>query len=550
MRINFNVSSIVAKNALAKNDARFAESTLKLSSGYKINKASDNAAGLAIARKMNAQIRGIVRANENANDGISVVNTADGAMMEMHSILQRMNELAIQAANGTNSDDDRAKIQLEIDQLVMEIDRIADTTQFNAQTLLDGTFAYKGYTNTENVRVMSSTDGVVSGTYVIGTITYAYTEKKVTSYTDNGTKVGKIREEDSFNISGGNEDNIREALVREDKLDDYKQLNNSTGLRAFPDDSLVTIEDEYIIIKSKGDFEIKLSVNNSESDIGAAAKLATTTTTISKNYTNLVYKGIELDTDLPDLDANPPGTKSFKLGLIRVDEKSPDVVKEESLEGIGIALKEYFAEKKESGVNIKNAELKDGFINITYDNSAGTGNVLKLNFKDPLAAKNKYLFEKEEIKETTYTVGSSKKEDFVAINISGMGPMRVQVGANEGQFLDIEIPDLNTLYLGVDKFDVRTEASATEAINIAGKAINYLSGVRAKVGAYTNRLEQTVKNLETTEENMTASYSRIMDVDMAKEMTEYTTIQVLVQASTSMLAQANERPQQVLQLLQ
>ena len=141
MRINFNISSIMAKNTLGNNDARLSESTLRLSSGYKINRASDNAAGLAIARKMNAQIKSIMRANQNGDDGISVVNTADGAMSEMHDILQRMNELSVQSANGTNSEDDRAKIQVEIDQLIKELDRIADTTQFNAQNLLDGTFA-------------------------------------------------------------------------------------------------------------------------------------------------------------------------------------------------------------------------------------------------------------------------------------------------------------------------------------------------------------------------------------------------------------------------
>ncbi|MDE7321550.1 MAG: hypothetical protein K2N73_02270 [Lachnospiraceae bacterium] len=131
-----------------------------------------------------------------------------------------------------------------------------------------------------------------------------------------------------------------------------------------------------------------------------------------------------------------------------------------------------------------------------------------------------------------------------------MGAMVVQVGANSGQFLEIEIPALKAENLGVDDLDVSTEDSATAAIDIVGKAINQLSAVRAKIGAYANRLEHTITNLDTSEENVTAAYSRIMDVDMATEMTEYSTVQVLVQASTSMLAQANERPQQVLQLLQ
>ena len=287
MRINFNISSIVAKNALGNNDSRLSESTLRLSSGYKINRASDNAAGLAIARKMNAQIRGLVRANENANDGISVVNTADGAMTEMHDILQRMNELSVQSANGTNSEDDRAKIQVEIDQLIQELDRIADTTQFNAQTLLDGTFAYKGYTNTENIKVMSYSDGVTSGTYVIGTITYSYTQKSITTYTNNGTSVAKVENEESFQISSA--DDVRNKLVMEKDLEPY--ADNLTGLKAFPSDSLVTIEDEYVVIKASGDFEVKLAVNDKEA-LEATGLASTEVSTIT--YSTSTYRKVEV----------------------------------------------------------------------------------------------------------------------------------------------------------------------------------------------------------------------------------------------------------------
>lgn len=539
MRINFNVSSIVAKNALGNNDSRLSESTLRLSSGYKINRASDNAAGLAIARKMKAQIRGLVRANENANDGISVVNTADGAMTEMHDILQRMNELSIQAANGTNSDDDRAKIQVEIDQLIQELDRIADTTQFNAQTLLDGTFAYKGYTNTENIKVMSYTDGVTSGTYVIGAIKYSYTEKSVITYANNGTSVAKVEEEESFKISSA--DDVRNALVMEKDLDSYKKdAKNSTGLKAFPNDSLVTIEDEYVIIKASGDFEVKIAVNDKEA-IGAAGLASTVVSTAT--YSISTYRKV---------DVTAPDGKSYMISKFTVgDETNPEHVPSENYKNVAGALSEYFIANGENNVNITDMTCNaGGNMTITYDSSKGTGQTMNLVLTNPTVTMQDYLTQKEEISESVYTVGSSNKNDCIALNLTGMGAMRVQVGANEGQYLDIEIPDLNTLYLGVNKLDVTTEDKATASIDIVGKAINYLSTVRAKIGAYTNRLEHTITNLDTTEENMTAAYSRIMDVDMAEEMTEYTTVQVLVQASTSMLAQANESPQQVLQLLQ
>ena len=538
MRINFNISSIVAKNALGNNDSRLSESTLRLSSGYKINRASDNAAGLAIARKMNAQIRGLVRANENANDGISVVNTADGAMTEMHDILQRMNELSVQSANGTNSEDDRAKIQVEIDQLIQELDRIADTTQFNAQTLLDGTFAYKGYTNTENIKVMSYSDGVTSGTYVIGTLKYTYTEKSITTYTNNGTSVAKIENEDSFEISSA--DDVRKALVKEADLDNYKKdPQNSTGLKAFPEDALVTIEDEYVIVKAKGDFEVKIAVNDKDAiaGTGLASTVVSTTT-----YATSTYEKVSVSL----------GGQEYKISELKVgDQTDPEHVPSESYINVARGLKDYFTANGENNVKITDMTCdSNGNMVVTYDSSADTNQTLNLTLAPATVTMQDYLVQKEEISDTVYTVGNSDKDDCVAINLTGMGAMRVQVGANEGQYLDIEIPDLNTIYLGVNKLDVRTEDSATESINIVGKAINYLSAVRAKIGAYTNRLEHTVTNLDTTEENMTAAYSRIMDVDMAEEMTEYTTVQVLVQASTSMLAQANERPQQVLQLLQ
>ena len=162
-----------------------------------------------------------------------------------------------------------------------------------------------------------------------------------------------------------------------------------------------------------------------------------------------------------------------------------------------------------------------------------------------------YLYSTTETTKTKYDVGEKgKMENSITLDLTGMGPMRFQVGANEGQVIEVEIPALNAVNLGVDGLDISTEDAATAAIDIVGKAINQLSAVRAKIGAYANRIEHTITNLDTTEENMTASYSRIMDVDMATEMTEYSTMQVLVQASTAMLSQANERPQQVLQLIQ
>lgn len=373
MRINYNVSAMLSNNALANNDSALAASLERLSSGLKINHAKDNPAGLAMAKRMNAQIEGLGVANQNSSDGISIIETADGALAEVSDMLQRINELSVKAANGTMTDDDRAIIQDEINQLKEEIERVSETTQFNGQNLLDGTFDVKGYTNDEKIKVNTFSSKTPAETYTIDSITI----------------------EDELDAEGNPTGN---------KLVTSVSLGND-----FPNgvDEVVS-DDGFVTIKGSNGFELKLDV----------------------------------------LGAN-----------------------------------------------------------------AGTITDLK-------------------------------------VEVSDLGPMRLQIGANEGQILAVEIPAVSLRNMGIDRINVSTKEGAEDALNRIGGAINFVAGVRGKLGAYQNRLESTVDSLDVTSENMTSAYSRIMDVDMAEEMTKYTTNQVLTQAGTSMLAQANERPSQVLQLLQ
>lgn len=586
MRINYNVSSIIARNALNNNDMRLSASTQRLSSGYKINSAKDDAAGLAISRKMNAQIKSLQQANRNANDGLSVVNTADGAMSEMHDILQRMNELSIQAANGTNADSDREQIQLEIDQLVQELDRIADTTQFNAQNLLDGSFAYKGYTNAENVKVMSYGDGVQSGIYVIDNLTYYHYEDKTTYYDEN-KDVEKINTDDRYQAKSADE--IQNALMGTASISAYKEnavyektiTNGSGEVKAFEQGVRVTLEDENIILKGNNDFEVKLTLNDNtkkyvDDDI---VKTTTTSSTITTDcYRNIAVSvaggnnryNIKQLNIAQEKDEN--GNNVNKLEGDAYDGEGTDIYtssKEVGLRGLEEDFADFFEEKyPDCKVSVTDLEVNRTVSPETFrmtlsvtDKTGTTSNpVINLDLyqeKDTNGApiENKtlddYHYSTTETTKTKYTVGEKgNMEQSITLDLTGMGPMRFQVGANEGQIIEVEIPALNAVNLGIDGLDISTEDAATAAIDIVGKAINQLSAVRAKIGAYANRIEHTITNLDTTEENMTASYSRIMDVDMATEMTEYSTVQVLVQASTAMLAQANERPQQVLQLIQ
>lgn len=567
MRINYNISSIIARNALNNNDTRLSNSIQRLSSGLKINSAADDAAGLAISLKMNAQIKSLEQANRNANDGISVVNTADGAMSEMHSILQRMNELAIQSANGTNADSDRAQIQLEIDQLVDELDRIAETTQFNAQNLLDGSFAYKGYTNTENIKVMSYSDGVSSGTYSIKELKYYHYEDTIkdhSAYIDKSPE-GETTHEDRY--AAASADMIKDALVTED------EIIAGAGMKGFPDGAKVILEDENIVIKAENDFEVKLTLNNRK----AIDASGVTTTSTATYLTTDCYKNITVTNQEGNVKYNVSelniikdwGTNKAMTGT-PVSTSIHTGSTEEGLRHLTEDFADYFKSVDPDNeysvtsctVNETTGEITIGYKNV--DDLADTS-IPETNYTFKLYQEgNKnpdgtiaqteltdYLYTHTDTVKTEYTVGDLADDtQNINLNLTGIGPMRLQVGANEGQVIQIEIPALQTVYLGVDDLDISTEEKATEAIDIIENAINQLSSIRSKIGAYCNRIEHTITNLDTTEENMTAAYSRIMDVDMATEMTEYSTVQVLVESSTAMLAQANERPQSVLQLLQ
>lgn len=373
MKINFNASAVIANNSLQKNDNRLQASLARLSSGLKIVNAKDNPSGLAMSKRMNAQIKGVDTAVQNAGDGISVIEIADGTMSEIHDMLQRINELAVKASTGTITDDDRRLIQEEVDQLKEEIDRIVAETEFNGQPLLDGTFDLKGYTDNVDMKVASYGNKVSSGEYTIDNL--------VVSYKADGT----IDPDAPITFKGSGE-----------------------GMPEKDEDVLISVKGNILTIQNKKnpDFELKLDVS----------------------------------------------------------------------------------------------------------------------------------------KTTTFTN--------VNLNLVGFGSMDTQVGANEGQQLDIRIPAISLELIGIADIDMRSEEGARDALGRMNDAIKYVSAARSNLGAYQNRLEHTISSLNITSESMTAAYSRIMDLDMAEEMTDYTTLQVLSQASTSMLAQANERPSQVLQLLQ
>jgi len=346
MRINHNIAALNTYRQLTGNTNSTSKSLEKLSSGLRINRAGDDAAGLAISEKMRSQIRGLDTASRNANDGISLIQTAEGALNETHSILQRMKELAVQAANDTNTTEDRAEIQKEIDQLTAEITRIADQTEFNTKKLLDGTMASK---------------------------------------------------------------------VNYGTLD--------------PDDVTVVVA-----------------------------------------------------------PGTPPAEGTYTVAIDT-----------------------------------------DGVVSVTASDSSVVTSLFEVSFDDSLDLSSGVS--------GTITVDNKQTSIF-------------HIGANKGQNTSLSINKMDAESLGVNALNLTSQKTADEAITTIDNAISKVSSQRAALGAMQNRLEHTINNLGTAAENLTAAESRIRDVDMAKEMMEFTKNNILSQASQAMLAQANMQPQSVLQLLQ
>jgi flagellin len=375
MRINHNIAALNTYRQLTIGNANAAKNMEKLSSGLRINRAGDDAAGLAISEKMRGQIRGLEMASKNAQDGISLIQTAEGALNETHSILQRMRELAVQASNDTNTDADRQELQKEIDQLIEEIDRIAQTTEFNTKKLLNG--------DLKGVRDIAQS--------------VAFDQVSNTSVFTNISAGTTITEDNTYNVR------------------------------------------------------------------------------ISSATTGNVYT-------LTWTDA------AGNTGSVTVSSAG-------------------------GAVTIGDASITIGTLS--------TGSIGE---------------------EATFTVRK-------AVTQLADNSLTYQIGANSSQTMRVSIEDMSASALHVDKISVTTAQAAEASISAINKAIEDVSAQRSKLGAFQNRLEHTINNLGTAAENLTAAESRIRDVDMAKEMMEFTKNNILSQAAQAMLAQANQQPQGVLQLL-
>ncbi len=538
MKINNNISAVITNKHLLRNENNMAASMERLSSGYKINYAKDDPSGMAISNRMRAQIRGLDRASQNSSDGTSVLQTADGALNEVQSMLQRMRELSIQAANGTNSDSDREAIQDEIGQLRDEIDRVSETTEFNTKKLLNGDLDTKVYA--EGATREEASEEVEAGFYnfyvsepstraVYSKFTIPNSVDKECSISINDSvailkpemtkseiqeAVRDAAEKGKAELNTDADGNIIDGIWSTDYgkngVLDFKVSDAETATAFGLDQDPAVLEKEDVTEENEQNLNISYKAlygNQAEilmdvSDTSAFKDHKTATYTVDGNKVTFTDRG------------------GFKLSLLL--DAATDVTMDNAYEYI------------KSDPLTKLTTTTDVTTKLPADVTTSSINA---------SAGQKYYDEK----------GTNVQKlgvGYVSCEVTDKGPMDLQIGANANQQMSVKIPDCGSDMLYLDRVDVTTKTGATDAIDQLDYAMDRINEIRSAIGAYSNRLESATNSLDDTEENMTAAMSRIKDTDMAEEMTEYTKDNVIAQASTSALSQANDMPQMALQLLQ
>ena len=493
MVVQHNLQAMNANRMLNVTTGQQAKSTEKLSSGYKINRAADDAAGLTISEKMRKQIRGLDQASTNAQDGVSSVQTAEGALTEVHSMLQRMNELAVQAANGTNAESDRQAIQDEIDQLTTEIDRVAETTKFNEIYLLKGDS--EGGTKTEK---LAAHDAGLAGTLVDNGDTATFTAKAL-KHGEEINIAGKSYTVDM--IKAPNDSKITQTQAGVDGAPGVgKKATYSlalTGMQAGADGKATfTIDGK--------DYTIDVKKDDDANAIGT--KLVT-------ELTGKINDGLGGQYTV----ANANGTLTFTASAEGANNKVLTATSTyKSLEN-GTTVADIYTKMEN--------ELKEA-------SSIGTDTAATVKNNN----------------DGTFTIEKGSVEVAKSLSFN----LHVGADADLTNKINVNIETMNSAYLGIKNLNVtdKTGTAATYSVDAIADAVAKVSAQRSALGAVQNRLEHTIDNLDNVVENTTSAESRIRDTDMAEEMVNYSKNNILAQAGQSMLAQANQSTQGVLSLLQ
>lgn len=507
MKINYNMPAYVANASLLKNETALSTSIEKLSTGYRINHAAEDPAGMALSAKMRTQIRGLEMSSRNAADGTSVIQTAEGALDEVTSMLQRMRELAVQAGNDTYTDEDRDAMQKEIEALKKEVDRISTDTEFNKMTLLDGSLTSRVFANTRQVSLVEVSDSVDVNDY---NLTVKKDAKRA----------------------------VMTATAPDSTLAAYK---NADGNVEIPEGK---ISINGVTVSFKGgetEEEVFTAIRDAceKAEVNVLAYTAFDPTDLENYKKNIKTEGYEMD---------PAGYHFGTSSLAFISE--------------------YTGRNEQVTIACSDDNIAD-FFGLPKEKTTELGEDAQVELGEPFSKQATVLTEGNTVSITDREgfrmsfdiadgttindngTGTLVQGDFdVLLQVTDIGNMDLQIGANEYQTIAIDIPCMSSEDLRIDWIDVTTIFGPDKAIAALDEAIAKTTSVRSRLGAAENRLDHAINSLNQTDENMNAAVSRIQDVDMATEMSTYTQMNVLVQAATSVLAQANDLPEQTLQLLQ
>ena len=478
--INTNVPSLNSQRNLATSQSQLNTSIQRLSSGMRINSAKDDAAGLAISDRMNSQIKGMTQATRNANDGVSMAQTAEGALSSSGDILQRIRELAVQSSNSSNSASDRKALQTEVTQLTSELNRIANTTEFNGQKLMDGTMGTANFQVGANAGQLISMSGSNFTTSTYGNNTTDIAAKTASSTASNGVVAATV----TVNGSQGSKDiNVKANATAKDTV---AQINNASG-------------ETGVTATAKTDANLDLAAGKSF------------TMELSSDNTTAVKISFSIGTD----DAN----------------------------GHAGAISAFNAQSAKTGVTAS-YDTKNGGIKLTHTD----GNDIKLKNTTATPATTDAVL-------STYDTAGAKSTTTVDVSTATGGTAMGKITMNSEKSFSVA-DATTTMGLGgnsklnsVADLDIGTFEGAQAAIRTADAALAAVNGQRAEYGALQSRFESAISNLGSSTENLSASRSRIVDTDFAAETAKMTRGQILQQAGTSMLAQANSLPNGVLSLL-
>ena len=539
MVVQHNMQAMNANRMLNVTTSTQSKATEKLSSGYKINRAADDAAGLTISEKMRKQIKGLDRASTNAEDGVSSVQTAEGALTEVHSMLQRMNELAVQASNGTNSESDRSAIQDEISQLTTEIDRVSETTKFNETYLLKGDA--NGGTTQNTIKAHDA--GLAGKLTGVGTGSATFTANALA----NGSKVTIAGKEYTIDTAAATNPSIEGLTDAEAQAFGKKEVDQpgtkaktqlaTTGWKA--GDSIKVNGKTYTQAANNDLDALVASLNNDFTADGVEF-------TAKKDGANLVIEAKEAGNQAAvKIEAATVG--GADKGEVAGTKGTDDTYKYTAYTTAD-DLKTDLAAGND--IYLGNLDTK---VDTSLSDKINVADAYKLMAKELETASNIGADDDKKASVTnnhdgTFTITEGKAEVSAKLSFS----LHVGADADMTNKINVDIDSMSAAGLGIKGLNVKdtTGMAATYAIDAIADAVAKVSEQRSALGAVQNRLEHTIANVDNVVENTTSAESRIRDTDMAETMVEYSKNNILAQAGQSMLAQANQANQGVLSLLQ